>query len=45
MAEDGGDLETAGTLHVHEVGVGVLDQALELNIDLNFINEKNYLNL
>lgn len=30
MAENGGDLQTSGTLDVHEVAVWVLDQTLEL---------------
>ena len=30
VAEDGGDLEAAGALHVHEVRVGRLHQPLEL---------------
>ena len=34
MAEDGGDLVAAGALDVHEVGVGVLDQALQLVLAL-----------
>ena len=34
MAEDGGDLVAAGALDVHEVAVGVLDQALQLVLAL-----------
>lgn len=34
VREDGSDLQAAGTLHVHEVGVGVLDQSLQLVLAL-----------
>ena len=34
VAEDGGDLVAPGALHVHEVRVGVLDQALQLVLAL-----------
>lgn len=34
VAEDGGDPVAAGALHVHEVRVGVLDQALQLVLAL-----------
>ena len=34
MREDSGDLQAAGAFHVHEVGIWVLDQALQLMLAL-----------
>ena len=39
MAEDSGDLVATGALHIHEKGVGVLDQTLQLALALFLLRE------
>ena len=40
MREDGGDPVAAGALDVHEVGVGVLDQPLQLVAPLLVLGQR-----